>query len=145
MDWRALLHNRWVLGGVGVAGAAGLYVLYRRRSGGGGSSSTGSQSSPAYSSGGVGTFDSTGTDVASWLGNYSGNLQNQLDEYKQSLVDALAALEHVPTGPSGTGSLPTPRPVVVKVPPGTSPRTVDLRRYLSSRLAAAPPPAKAPR
>lgn len=103
MDFRALLHNKWALAGLGVAGAAGAYVLIRRQASGGGGSSSGSQASPAYS-GGVGSFDSTGTDVAGWLGNYSGNLQNQLDEYQRQLRDALGGLTNVPPGDSGTGS-----------------------------------------
>jgi len=85
-----MLRNRWMLAGLGVAAAAGLFVLVRRQRAGGAAPATGSQASPAYSSGSIGTFDSTGTDVASWLGSYSGNLQNQLDEYKATLTDTLA-------------------------------------------------------
>lgn len=110
MDLRALLANRWALAGLGVAGAAGGYVWWRRRNGGGPRPAGGgsmAQDTPAYS-GGPGTFDSTGTDVAHWLGDYSANLQNQLDDYQKQLSDALEALKHVPT--AGTPS-PTPAPL----------------------------------
>ena len=106
MDARALLHNRWALGGVAVAAAAGLVVFLRKRAAGGSSStSTGAQSSPAYS-GGVGGFDSTGTDVAAQLGQYQANTQVILDQYQKQLTDALSGLAQVPAGTTGTGTGP---------------------------------------
>ena len=104
MDLQGLLHNRWVW--IGGAAAAGLgLALYVKARGRGASSAMGAQASPAYA-GGVGTFDSTGTDVAAWLGNYSGNLQNQLNAYQQQLTASLDALQNVPTGSTGTGAPP---------------------------------------
>ena len=106
MDVRALLHNKWALAGAGVAGVAGIVVYLRRKAAGGStSSSTGAQSSPAYS-GGVGGFDSTGTDVAAQLGQYQANTQNILDQYQQQLTGALAGLSQVPAGTTGTGTGP---------------------------------------
>lgn len=106
MDWRALLHNKWALAGLGLAGVAGLYVLIKRRGATAPSTASSSQASPGYSaSGAVGGFDSTGTDVAAWLGNYSGFLDNQFAEFKK---DVLAGLAQVPTGTTGTGSLTNP-------------------------------------
>lgn len=111
MNWRALLTNRWALAGVGVAAAAGLYVLYKRR-GGGGSGGGMAQEAPGYAGGGVGSFDSTGTDVAAWLGQYSASLQAQLDEYKREVTDALEAMKKVPTRPRVV-AVPTvpPKPI----------------------------------
>lgn len=99
MDWRALLHNRWVWIGGAAAGGLGLamYVKGRKGPGTGASATVGAPATPAYAGGSVGGFDSTGTDVAAWLGNYSGNLQNQLDQYHQQLTDSLSALQNVPT------------------------------------------------
>ena len=106
MDVRALLHNKWALGGVAVAAAAGGVVYLRKKStGGSSSSSTGAQASPAYA-GGVGGFDSTGTDVAAQLGQYQANTQVQLDQYQKQLSDALAGLAQVPAGTTGTGTGP---------------------------------------
>lgn len=104
MDWQGLLHNRWVWIGGAAAGGVGLAVYLHGRKGSPAGASAGAQATPAYASGSVGGFDSTGTDVAAWLGNYSGNLQNQLDAYQQQLTDSLAALQNVPAGTSGTGS-----------------------------------------
>jgi len=109
MDWRELLHNRWVW--AGVAGAAGLggIVWWRRRGttpAGGGAAET-----PAYASGAVGSFDSTGTDVAGWLGRYSGSLDNQFREFQRSVEQQLAALQvgDAPPAPSTNYSDPAPR------------------------------------
>lgn len=126
MDVRALIHNRWFLGAAGVAGAAGIYTLYRRRSSSGGGSSgggAGAQATPAYASGSVGGFDSTGTDVAAWLGNYSQNLDNQFKEFTKTVEDRLAA---IPAGTNGTGTqTPSNAPQVnlpssLTVPAGTN-------------------------
>lgn len=110
MDWQGLLHNKWVWAGGAVAGGAGLIVLLRKRAQGGTggtpSAAGGTQYTPAYSSGSVGGFDSTGTDVASWLGNYSAGLDNQLAAYSQQLTDALAGIGTIPSGTTGTGAGP---------------------------------------
>jgi LysM repeat protein len=105
VDVQGLLHNRWFLGAAGLSGVAGLYVLYKRKSAGGSTSQSGggagAQASPSYASGSVGSFDSTGTDVANWVGQYSGNLDNQFKEFQKNVADQLAA---IPTGSTGTGT-----------------------------------------
>lgn len=109
MDVRALLHNRWALGGVGVAAVAGLVVFLRRRkaAGAAGGSTTVAQS-PGYVSTGIGGFDSTGTDVAAWLGNQQGFLDNQFKEFTTGVDSRLAAIqaEHT-TGTVGVGTVTT--------------------------------------
>ena len=103
MDWQKYLHDPKVLAGGAAAAAVGAYVLYQRKKSTGSSlSSSPAAASPASSYGGVGTFSSTGTDVASWLGNYSGGLQTQLDAYSKQLTDSLTALQQSPA-PTGTG------------------------------------------
>lgn len=105
MDIRELLHNKWAVGGVAAAGVVGLVVYMKRKSAGGGGGDSGgvATASPGYTPGGVGSFDTTGTDIAGWLSSYSGNLQGQLDSYQQQLTDTLAGLQKVPTS-GGTGS-----------------------------------------
>jgi hypothetical protein len=78
LDLKAMLRDKRLLAGVGVAGALGLYVLYRRKAGGGSSSTT---SGTAGAGGAVGYPNTSGTDIASWLGNYSQSLQSQLDAF----------------------------------------------------------------
>jgi hypothetical protein len=111
VNWQALLHNKWALAGLGVAGAAGVFVFLRRRAAGATSSApaTGAQTSPGYA-GGVGTFDSTGTDVANWLGHYSDNLDQQFRDFLAQAARSGGAAS-IPTGTSGTGS-PSPATTV---------------------------------
>lgn len=118
MDWRALLHNRWALAGLATAGLVGGIVWYRRRATGGGgaasSSSGGTQTSPGYA-GGPGTFDSTGTDVAAWLGNYSQNLDAQFAEFKRDILTQLGQVGSNTSGSGGTARNPWTLPAVVPV------------------------------
>lgn len=113
MNWRALLHDKRVLwGGVAAAAAAGGYALWRRRgSAGGGSSATSTDASSIAPGGGYAGFpNTTGSDIATWAGNYSDALQRQLDSslgaYVGQLQDSISALQ---TGQgSGSGNLPAP-------------------------------------
>lgn len=97
MNLKQLMADKRVqVGGLAAAAGVGALALYRRKQ------TTGSTtSSPAVSvapSGATGArYDSTGTDVANWLGNYSGGLQTQLDAYNKQLQDALSGLKKVPT------------------------------------------------
>jgi hypothetical protein len=90
MDWQALLHNKWMLGGAAVAATAGVVVLVRKKQAGGANSST----APPAAGGGVGGFDSTGTDVAHWVGSemdrYQGQLSQQLADQNAAVQDQLA-------------------------------------------------------
>lgn len=98
MNWRELLRNKPALYGLGAAAALGGFVLYRRMQSG--ETDTGAADESGDGSiGAPGYLNTTGTDVASWLGNYSASLQNQLTEYQRSLQDALDALGNVPTSP----------------------------------------------
>jgi len=133
MDWRALLHNKWALGGLGAAAAVGGVVWWRRRSSGGGSSAgAGAQASPSYAPGGVGVFDSTGTDVANWLGSQSGMLQTQLDQYHQQLTDALSGLSTVPTSPAPVTPATAPTPTPAPPGPTSTPQYVTVAKYTST-------------
>lgn len=101
MDWRSLLRNRWVwLAGAGAAGL-GVVAYLRNRGKPAGAADAGSDN-PAYASGAVGSFDSYGTDVASWLGHYSEALDRQFAEFKTDVLGQLAQLPN--EGPIGLPS-----------------------------------------
>lgn len=108
--------NKTLLWGVGIAAALGLGVWWARRKSGGSSSSSTSPSLQ-YAGGYVppAAFDSTGTDVAAWLGNYSGSLQNQLTQYGQSLTDTEQALKDMLSGQQATSPLSTVTGLTEKV------------------------------
>jgi hypothetical protein len=115
MDWHQLLRSKWAWAGLAAAALAGGFVLYRNHGAADVPAGAGAQSSPAYSSGAVGGFDSTGTDVANWLGNYTDFANQQIRDTLGQYVDSLNASEGVapiPTGGGGTGLPPnsaTPR------------------------------------
>jgi hypothetical protein len=122
VDWKSLLNNRKVqIGGVGVAAAAGGLVYYRRKKSGGSAGAATPADSAATGDGGTayapGQFpDTSGTDIAGWLGQYSQGLQAELDQglaaYTQQQTDFLAAL-----GTSGAPApTPTPKPPVKTLP-----------------------------
>jgi len=100
-----LIKNKKVVyGGIGLAVVLGLYTLYSRTKGGAG------VGEDATSSGGSagqlnGTFpDTTGSNVASWFGQYSESVQRQLDEYLKQQQDYLESLGQLPTSPAPSGS-----------------------------------------
>ena len=131
MDWRSLLHNRWFLGALGAAGLAGAYVLYKKRGQTDLQAGAGAQQSPAYS-GGVGGFDSTGTDVAHWLGDQQARWDEQMRQFLDQ-IQASNGVAQVPTGSTSSGlppSTPTRRYVVTVPTPssGVSVRRPPTRR-----------------
>lgn len=108
MNLQALLRDRRVLwGGAAAAAAAGAFVLWRRRQTTGSTTPSGDTGTPAANAGGsvAGFPDTTGTNIATWLGQYGESLQAQLDEYQREVRDAIAALQTVPTS-GGTGTAP---------------------------------------
>lgn len=129
MDWRALLHDRrvWLAGAVAAAGLGAVTFLRRRKTGAGYDTAS-PQGTAAGSIGYPAGVDTTGTDVASWLGNYSGSLQRQLDEYGKTLTDSLSAIGQTtrppgtpnPTGPGQPGTGTRTAPPRVSVPLNTN-------------------------
>ncbi|WP_279581686.1 hypothetical protein [Fodinicola feengrottensis] len=116
---KGVFKNKYALAGVAVAVGAGGYVLYRRSKVSAGTGSTTPDASTATGVTGVGsgTADTTGNDVATWLGSYSQNLQNtlnqQLSAYGTTLNDALKGITPTTPAPTTTdvGPYPgTPRP-----------------------------------
>lgn len=100
----ALSKNKPLLYGGAAAVGLGLYALYRKKTGAAsGGTPTANASTAAGTYNGTAGIDTTGTDVASWLGNYSGSLQSQLDAYSQQLTSALQGVSAVTpsAGPPG--------------------------------------------
>lgn len=128
MDWRGLLRNRWVwLAGAGAAAVGGVAFLARRRSAGasgGSGDSSGAGETVGYTAGGVGTFDSTATDVAAQLGQYSASLDRQFNEFRTDINEALAKLPtstEAPVNPTTpTPTTPTSTPTTMLFPAGTN-------------------------
>jgi hypothetical protein len=88
----------------------GLYVL-TKGGGGGLGGAAGDEEAQLVSGGYVANpafADTTGADLASILGGYSGDIQGQLTEYSASLADAIEALSQIEPGDTGTGEGPGP-------------------------------------
>lgn len=112
---RRLVHNKWALAGVAGAAGLGLYAyLHGRKSSAasGASDSLGTGTSDGTGVVGAGTLDTTGTDLASWFGNYQQSLQDTLTQSLQPVTDALAGLQGSGTT-SGTGNSPATRVITL--------------------------------
>ena len=139
MNWRELIRNKKLLAGIGVAGLLGLIVLVRRRGMpgvdvAGQETSGGRIGNPAY-------LDTTGTDVAGFLSQYSAGLQTQLDEYGRQLTDALEGIGTIPTSPTQP---PPGKPVVgrpVPTPPAKPAPARPVTSYVTvGRFTSRNPP-----
>jgi hypothetical protein len=109
-----LSKNKYAVAGVIGAAGVGLYVFVKNRNKpttADGTDATSATALPGiYSTGagGSGSLDTTGTDVASYLSNYSASLQNQLDAYQSQLTGALSGISSIPTaGAPATASVIT--------------------------------------
>ncbi len=137
MNWRELWQSRPLRYGALAAAGLGAVVLLRRtmatRSVPSGTAGDGRSSGGSVAGGYLGRVDTTGTDVASWLGNYSGSLQTQLDQYQQQLTDSLTALRNAPptTGP----------PAATPSPAGSVPPATAAARYVTVTRFSSPGPA----
>lgn len=124
-NWRALLRNKKVLAGAGIGAAAlvGGIVWYRRQSAGGsaaaGSSATPSAATVTGSTTGTGYPDTTGTDIAEWLGTQEQNLSTQQQQFLDQLTTTLQGAGTIPTsgGTGTTTTMPIITPVRITVPP----------------------------
>jgi hypothetical protein len=124
MDWRALLHDKRFQYAGAAAAAVGGYVLWQRHKTGATGSSTSPYAAAAptgnpSAAGGIGTFNSTGSDVANWLGNQEGVLQDQQTAFLNQLQNVY--------------NPPTQGPNTVTVPQGTY-----LYQWVSQEQAANP-------
>jgi len=105
-----LARNRKVLiGGAAVIGVAGFALYRSHKTAAAGSSSAPAGTDPAASSTGYqGSVDTTGTDVATQLGQFGAAQQSALNEYQRELHDALYGIGQMPT----PITQPTPAPPI---------------------------------
>jgi len=95
-------------GGAVVAGAGIFLVLKLRGSSASSSTSSGDGSTPGATVAG-GFPNTSGTDIASWLGNYETGLNGQIGDLQTQIGDIQTALGNLqPTAGTGTGGT-TPR------------------------------------
>lgn len=126
LDLRSLANDKRVqVGGVAAAGGAGLFVWYRKKH-----SAAATSSSSAASTDGSdsttpaayvpGSFpDTSGTDIASWLGQNEAAFTTELQQYLAGLQNTTPAPPSTPS-PTPTTPQPTlPKPVVA--PPHITP------------------------
>lgn len=102
MDWRALARDKKLWIGVAAAGGVGLLVFLRRGGQAGGADAAAADVAGGGGIGYPGTLNTSGTDLAAALSNYSADLQGQLTEFGGTITDAL---KNIPTG-----STPSPKP-----------------------------------
>ena len=113
MNLQSLTKNKAVLyGGAAVVAGAGLFVVMKLR-GSSASSSTGATSSGDAATPGAtvagGFPDTSGTDIASWLGQYSSGFNTQLGDITSELGDIQTQLGNLqPTNGTGTGGTTPP-------------------------------------
>lgn len=130
-DFKALLHNKkFQIAAGGVAVVGGVVFYMRSKSGSNSGPNEAASATPAGSSGYVqGGADTTGTDIASFLSNYSQSLTAQQNDWAQqwsgNLTDTLQAIKDAAAGgpltpPVTTTPTPTQVPVYATVKAGWS-------------------------
>lgn len=88
-----LKKNKPLLYGMGAAGVLGLATLYRRKtSGGGGGGGTSTTAVSPAGATGAARYDSTGNDVANYLGKQNEFMSNQFNEWNRQIGDALKGI-----------------------------------------------------
>lgn len=124
VDLKALAHNKKFQVAAGGVAVAGGVVWYMRSKSGStpGANTSGNPTVPVGSTGYVqGGSDTTGTDIASFLSNYSQSLTAQQNDWAQqwsgNLTDTLQAIKDAAAG----GTL-TPPVTSTPTPPGSTNR-----------------------
>lgn len=132
MDWRALLADRRVqIGGVAAAALAGVVVWRRRQQGGGSGGGAGGASAPgADSPVGAGFPNTTGTDIASWVGEELYRQQQWFTNYLRSLGLG-DGLDNIPPA---TAPVPSRPPAVAPLPGVTVPAGAFAPVYVRPRM-----------
>lgn len=106
LDLSELKRNKPLQYATAAVAALGLAALYRRKSaaGGGATTATGGTVSPAAAQGGLATFNSTGSDVANYLGQQNQFMSNAVDAWTKQITDGIGKLQ----GNGGTVSPAVP-------------------------------------
>jgi LysM domain len=140
MNWRELIKNKKLLAGVGAAAALGAFVWWRRSHDGGyGVDVAGGESGDGGRIGNPGYLNTTGTDVAAWLSEYSAGLQGQLDEFKTDIMDRLGEMPTAPTKPP-TVPVPPKPPDQPKPKPKPKPKPTTRQYITVARFTSRNPP-----
>lgn len=125
MNWREILHNRRLQLAAAAAAAAGLFVFMRRRSSGGTAGNAGTPAGASSSGGIPQSFDSSGTDLAAFLGQLGVSQQQTLTDFAQTITERLDQLGARIPDPNGNTPPPTPNnpPPATNPPPASQPFT----------------------
>jgi LysM repeat protein len=109
--------NKYAVAAVGVGASVGAVVWWRRHQAGttGGAAGGSSSSSGGYIANPA-NADTTGTDVANWVGQALGQYSDSLAAYEKSLTDEVAQLKQLIGQQPGPTPAPTPAPIPT---PGT--------------------------
>lgn len=114
MDWRALWADKRLRLGLLAAAGVGAVVWLRRRGAGTETGSTARPAGATGTSGGVAVGpDTTGTDIAAWMGQYSASLQGQLNDFSRQLTDSLEQLGRTTVVPGTPSPVARPAPSLV--------------------------------
>jgi len=114
VDWSFVRDKRFQVGAVAAVALGGYAFWQKRKAGGTTASDTSTVTSGSTTGVNPGYLNTTGTDVASWMGDYSAGLQQQLTDYGKQLTDAVTALQNLQPSPD-TPTTPTTLPAVKKV------------------------------
>lgn len=98
-NWRELAKNKKAWVGVGGAAGLGAFVYFRRKKAAGAAApgtSTGAATGATAPGGAGAVADTTGYNLASFLGNYSQSLQDQLTAGLNAIKDASGAAATTP-------------------------------------------------
>jgi LysM domain-containing protein len=112
VDVKAWLRdNKYGVAAAGIGASVGAVVWWRRRQAatvgggvGGSPSSAGYIANPANA-------NTTGTDVANWVGQALGQYSDSLAAYEKSLTDEVAQLKQIIGQQPGPTPAPTPAPI----------------------------------
>jgi hypothetical protein len=110
-SFQELVHNKPAMIGVAAAGGVGLFVWIRRRKSDGNNAAGSAGSTGASTAAGVGSFDTSATDLAGYLSDFSSGLNTQLQDWlKQANHTLIPPPESTPSPSSGPAITPGKRP-----------------------------------
>lgn len=129
-DVKALLKDKRLWAGAAVAAAVGVVVFLKRAndSTGGQAGAVGGSASGPQGSYAQGSADTTGTDIAAYLGAYQQSNTALLNEWGQNLTETIKSLQQTPSTsplnpypPETATGIPRPGNVFTTDPPASRP------------------------
>jgi len=129
-----LRDRRFQLAALAAAGAGA--VVFLRHRGGAAAAGGGGVAGLGTSGGAVGQLDTTGTDLASMLGDYSQGLNTQLDNWDKQLTSTLDQLAKATPGTKpAPAPVPAPKPAPAPKQPTRAPEYVTVTRWTAHDAA----------